>query len=206
MLTRDEARETIEQQKQHRWLKAVRDVVPVAGIDRVFGELAETDALRAVQTWLPKCADRGLVLRGPCGNGKTLAAAFAVRAWTEPQIKRHWEMGYELLCEGHDVSWFHPDELVSAILHAYDRDAPELCRRVVVDDLGRETKPNFGEALCRLLDAADDGGNAHIVLITTNLTREQIRARYEPRLVERLNQRCVAVDVRGKSLRRDGGF
>ena len=69
--------------------------------------------------------------------------------------------------------------------------------------MGREKKPEFGDALCDLLDA-----QGHTILITSNLTAQQFKERYrDPRLLTRLDDLCVAVRLRSGSLRaQNGGF
>jgi DNA replication protein DnaC len=198
----DELRE-LEEARLRSWRRAFKDAVPIVDACEVFGELKPTDAMRAVSAWLPRATSRGLCVRGPVGCGKTTAALYAVRTWTEPRAG----VIAGSVHSGHPVSWLNPDELVTALLHAYDRDAPRLHRHVVLDDLGRETKSDFAEALCRLLDPVDRSTRLpHVVLVTSNLTRDQMRQRYEPRVLDRLGHRCVAVDVTGPSLRRNGGF
>ena len=79
---------------------------------------------------------------------------------------------------------------------------------IVVDDLGRETKQNIGEALCQLLEGTRASGQftRHAVLITTNLTKAHMRERYEPRVLSRLGGCVDAFDVTGPDLRlRSGG-
>jgi DNA replication protein DnaC len=110
---------------------------------------------------------------------------------------KHWTKG------GEPVAWLMHDQLVSAVLHSYDENSPRLHRRVVVDDMGRERKAEFADALCDLLDMQD-----RTILITSNLTTKQFKERYtDARLLDRLNDSCVAVRLTAPSMRsQTGGF
>jgi hypothetical protein len=88
------------------------------------------------------------------------------------------------------------------VLHSYDERAPKLGRAlVVVDDVGRETKGSFDEALCAFLDDASTR-----FVLTTNLDRAAFRARYEDRLIDRLNDCARAITAVGESRRKRGDF
>ena len=95
-----------------------------------------------------------------------------------------------------------PDQLVSAVLHAYDPSSPALAPLVVVDDVGTETKPGFAEALSELLDI--DGVQ---VVMTCNLSRVDFAARYgkDLRLINRLRSTTEVHDIPGGSKRQHVG-
>ena len=147
------------------------------------GTREDTDAVRLVLRWVDS-GRRGLLLRGGVGAGKSFAAALAVHKLGE-------------------ASWHRPNDFVSAVLHAYDDAAPKLSKRlVVIDDVGRETKTDFEEALCAFLDDSD----ARFIL-TANLTRDDFSKRYDLRLIDRLNDCAVAATAKGESRRKQtGGF
>jgi DNA replication protein DnaC len=142
-----------------------------------------TPATRAVDSWLSDRAARVLLIRGGVGVGKSVAAARAVAMCVDAGKR--------------SVSWHRPNDFVSAVLHAYDGNAPRLGGdMVVIDDVGRETKADFCEALCAFID-----DYAASVLLTTNLTKDQFRDRYDVRLIDRLREVGRAVDVKGASRR-----
>lgn len=142
-----------------------------------------TQATRAVDTWTAERKSRVLMIRGGVGVGKSVAAARAVTLSVDAGRR--------------SCSWHRPNDFVSAVLHAYDGHAPKLGGDlVVIDDVGRETKADFCEALCAFID-----DYAASILLTTNLTKDQFRERYDVRLIDRLREVGHAVDVKGASRR-----
>lgn len=199
-------RERAEAKRQAWWrsdVQSITDGLIVA--EDVFQRLKATQALAAVKRWLLANDGRALCLSGPVGCGKSLAAAWAVKRWCEPRIEECWNPEHTervpRVVRGERVSWLRPNDLVSAVLHEYDANAPRLHRYVVVDDLGRERRPDFQEALATLLEQ-----RSRRIVFTTNLTHAEMRERYEPRVVERIDHQVQWSDVQGASLRRRGGF
>lgn len=187
--------------KLSAWKADTLRLAPVQVARFAFGGM-ETPAVQAVRRWLDSDTKKHLVLRGGVGSGKSTAACFAVKHWCEPTIVRMDGMS-DMKRHSMDVVWLRPDQLVSAVMHAYDKENPKMRTNVVIDDMGRETKQDFPEALCEVIDSG-----AHRLLITTNLRKEQFRQRYtDLRLIDRMNDTCVAVDLPDKSMRRqDGDF
>lgn len=197
-LTPEQEAEMVRQreEEEQRWReesnrefcrKRLANTVPPNLVDLTASPI-QTPALSAAKAWLTS-EHRGLMIRGGIGVGKSAAAACVVKDLIESNKM--------------DVTWLRPNELVSAVLHSYDEDSPRLGRDLlVVDDVGRETKPDFVEALCAFIDEC---GTRFI--LTTNLQREEFRTRYDPRLIDRLNDCAKAVSIKGDSMRRkDGGF
>jgi hypothetical protein len=161
--------------------------------------MLDSPAVQAVRRWSESESPRHLVLRGGVGVGKSVAAA----TWLlELATLRLDSFPGSAPFERGKMAWVRPDQLVSGVMHAYDKTARPPAFSFVLDDMGRETKPDFQEALTAILDGGD-----HTMIITTNLTKEQLRQRYDARLVDRMNEACIAFDVPGKSMRKqDGGF
>jgi DNA replication protein DnaC len=168
MLERQKRRqEKLDAFKDRRWRDKVCAAAPVRAVRSAF-DPKPTPAVQAVQRWLDGGCKKDLVLRGGVGTGKTTAACVAVKHWCEPKVFLD-DAGNgqeESSSEPLTVLWLRPNALVSAIEHAYDQSAPKLRPFVVLDDLGRETRPEFVESFTELLDR--DG---HVLLITTNLTK-----------------------------------
>ncbi len=145
--------------------------------------------VRSARAWASDDV-RGLVLRGGVGTGKSVAAACAMAQ--DCQNQSHGLRG--------QYSWHRPNDFASGMLHSYDDKAPKIgTRMVVIDDIGRETKADFEEALVVLIDD-------HLTrfVLTTNLTVEELEKRYGERLVDRLHHECLFVSVAGNSKRRRG--
>lgn len=183
--------------KKHRqeWNRRLLVAVPWTAADRVVsGEYdPQWPAVQLATDWLQNAsASRHIMFRGPTRSGKTLASTLIVRHWLEPGKSRG------------EVRILHPDALISAVLHDYDPQSPKLGRDVglvVVDDIGRETKPGIGEALCQVLDR-----RALRVVMSTNLDKQGFRDRYQDaRLLERLRESTFAADVKPVGERRPSG-
>lgn len=169
------------------WKARLRKCAPISRWECAW-EPKPTEAVKAVEAWIASGCQRHMVLFGGVGCGKSVAAACAVKHWVK---------------NGDPVTWLTHDELVSAVLHAYDDRSPRIYRKVVIDDMGRERKPEFADALCDLLDMPDV-----TILITSNLTTPQFKERYtDPRLLDRLNDSCAGVRIKSPSMRAgNGGF
>lgn len=190
--------------KDRMWRDLVAICAPVR-VARLAWEPKETHAVKVATKWVEGGCATDLVLRGGVGTGKSTAAAVAVKLLLEPPLPVWRPSGIALaseLSKGVTVTWLRPDSLVSAVMHAYDDKAPRLHEYIVIDDLGRETRADFAEAFCELLDR-----EGHTLLITTNLTRDEMRQRYDLRILDRLNERASAFDIPGESMRsQKGGF
>lgn len=192
---RKRAIDACERQKALLWRTGYGRVAPWVAAESGW-EPTDTKAVKCVADWLELRPGKHLVLRGGVGVGKSVAACVAVKAWTEPDIRETPE-GPTVVEHWQDVAWLRPDQVVSAVLHAYDDAAPKLRPKMVIDDLGLETKPGFIEAMCELLDRS-----GHTLLITTNMTKAQMRERYvDQRLLDRLRHTAMAIDIVGKSMR-----
>jgi hypothetical protein len=211
------AAEELEAYKLRLWRETVLGIAKVWVAKNVFlppGPTnqrgcfwAQTPAVRAVTQWLEQGCAYDLMLRGGVGVAKSTALAYAVKCLSEPRV--YWEddkLKVDPVSRQPRVTWLRPDQLVSAILHAYDPSAPVLHEYVILDDMGRETRTEFVEALSELFDR--DG---HKILISSNLVKDVMKKRYtDPRLIDRLRERVVAIDLQGDSLRQPqkagGGF
>lgn len=158
----------------------------------IAGEgLADTPALSAVREWL--AGDRPvLILSGGTGAGKTVAAAWALAAREGAfQALRAVRLGSAF------ERWSSDRE-----------DGVEALRlkvsTMLVDDLGQEPIEDR-----RVIPAIEELFDARQTprlrtLITTNLSRDQIRQRYSERVISRLAQNAKVVQVSGTDLRRGG--
>lgn len=182
----DLARRNAEDQR--RYVRdALKSALPPRVFDVVMAGAESTPAVEATLAWANSERHRVLLLRGGIGVGKTVAAGAAVSAFVERGQR--------------GISWHRPNDFVSAVLHQYDENAPKLGRHlVVIDDVGRETKAEFCEALCAFID--DFSAR---ILLSTNDTKERFRSRYDVRLIDRLNEIGTSIGIKGESRRGNGG-
>lgn len=166
-------------------------VIPPKVYDLVTSSKAfKSEVATTALDWWDAGHPRVLVLRGGIGVGKTVAAGIVA--------KHAVENGYR------SVSWHRPNDFVSGMLHAYDDEAPTIGQDlVVIDDMGRETKSDFVEALSTFLDARRTR-----LIITTNDSLQTWRVRYtDPRLIDRLGEEGESYTIAGESMRQKGwGF
>lgn len=124
-----------------------------------------------------------LVLAGPPGCGKTLAAAWAL-AWKDGQF-----------LDAPALAWIHTDMEALADLRGL----------LILDDTGQEPDGPSGWAADRLAGLLV---RRHLrlapTIVTTNLKRADFARRYGPRLDDRLNERALFVELGGASLRGKG--
>lgn len=193
-----EARKQAELDRQDR----VRRIVETRGVPHrqamrlLFGDVEESDALRIYRKWHQQSQPGSiLVLAGPLGSGKTLAAAQAVidgpprsyygRAWPAVLHPRFIDVG----------------QLQSMGLYDRSGDYNVLCRCSVlaIDDLGREYVDQPG-VLLSLIDGLIDRRyrGCGWTIMTTNLPRREFEKRYGGRVMHRLNEPgCGFVSVTG---------
>ena len=153
------------------------------------GTWIKTLAIEAIERFV-KREGSILVLAGDTGCGKSFAAAVAIS-----------QLG---------GLWSHAPDLAHVAEEGEVR--PELAMRaaslLVLDDVGIEHSPS-GYAASRISDVLEDrDARSKPSLITTNLSPEEFRARYGPRIASRVNGdplgwfTCTGPDLRvNKGLR-----
>jgi len=139
----------------------------------------------AVAEWLSDNKGRGLLLMGSCGLGKTLIAG----------------------------------KLIPLLLYRYKRiavipftaaqmnaktDVVMSKRAVYIDDIGTENESViYGQrrnAFAEVCDNAERKGN--MLLLTTNLSVEELCKKYGARVYDRLRSITQIVEIKGQSLRK----
>jgi DNA replication protein DnaC len=206
VLTDDEAAER-ERREVEQWARDERE----RARERLWGLTLPIDAgdesmllddrlrddvgasLRAVQEWTADgSAPPWLVLTGPVGRGKTLAACWAVFRF-QPSA----------YVGARELERLHMTRFGDDAVTRYE----DLCKRrgiVVVDDIGREdVAERMGTALLDLVDGRR--GSRHRTIAITNLTADALRKRYpDKRLWSRLGASARFVVDAGPDLRAKG--
>lgn len=162
-----------------------------------------SEAMLAARSWWskPRAMAPALVLAGAKGIGKTTAAAWAVRQWSQ---SFDWSAGATGTNQ-QPLVWLGPESMRH--IGRNDAQAAEICDRasrsslLVVDDAGHDGSRPGIEALCDVMHERCDRGRA--LILTTNMTSRLFVARYGEPLADRLRACAVAPVLRDKvSLRK----
>ncbi len=176
--------------------KETRAALVAAGVPLDYAELAlseavhDTSSVHHLRSALTKGA-RFVVLAGDVGVGKSMAAA----CWLRQMRSIHGPCG---------MQWRHAHQLarIAGYGHEDEQKLLEQCNFLVLDDLGVE----FNDAKGFLAATIDSlvyqrHGNRRHTVCTTNLALDDFRARYGPRVTDRLKQVGVFLEIAGQSLR-----
>jgi DNA replication protein DnaC len=138
-----------------------------------------------VAAWLENNEGDGLLLSGSCGKGKSMLARYVIPAILLKYCKRI-------------VSVYDFQEMNANI------DAVLSKHLISIDEVGMEsTIYNYGNkrsAFFEVMDAVEKYGK--LVIISTNLSKDEIIDRYGERVYERIIATTRRIEFKGKSLRR----
>ena len=137
------------------------------------------------------------MLRGSVGTGKTTLAISIMRKAVEQGIR---------------CLFVNNISLNDKLLNLLNSDRKELSNYdtllrtvplLVIDDFGAESDRNSKSWLVEKMESiiGDRYDRMLPTIITTNLTKDEIKARYNERIYDRLRDTCDLLIFRGKSLR-----
>lgn len=137
-----------------------------------------------IASWLASNEGKGLFLYGSFGRGKTLF------------LKEIFPVIMESI--GKVCSYYTMTGMDESMLNV------ALSKKIIcLDDVGVESKimsyGNERHAFQELMNIAEQNGN--LVLVSTNLSGEEIEQVYGPRTLERIKACCKRVNFNGESLR-----
>lgn len=138
-----------------------------------------------IVSWLSDNKGRGLLCYGNCGRGKTVICGKII-----PLLLNHY-------CR--KIVACYDSQLMNA-----DIDAVKQKHIIYIDDVGTENMSvKFGEkrlAFCEIVDEAEKRGK--LLMLTTNLSLDEISQKYGERTMDRLVAITTRVKFIGKSLRK----
>jgi DNA replication protein DnaC len=145
-------------------------------------EMTYFDEYDKIVDWLSDNKNKGLILMGSCGVGKSFISRFVLPAIMFEKKK--------IILRVYDKININIDDILTK-------------KYAVLDDIGTEEVSNtFGNkrlALAEIVDEAEKKGN--LLIISTNLNAEQIKEKYGLRVYDRLLAICDSVAFNSKSLR-----
>lgn len=165
---------SIENSKQ-LMLSAFAEFVPN------FEWLAEYDQ---VADWMTNNKGLGLFMYGNCGRGKTLLAKYIIPAILLAKTGK--------IVRYYDIQELKPkyEEIISKKIMAIDDVGTE---EVIVDYGSRK------DAFCEIMDIVEK--KAKLIIITSNLTHEELISRYGVRIMDRIKATTKRILFKGESLR-----
>ena len=150
--------------------------------DRTIDKYEHLPSYDEIIDWMVDTRGRGLMLMGECGLGKSTILNYVIPAIFRTRTNKV-------------LRSVPAKELV-----AVDRNVAPF---IIIDDLGTESiKNDYGTKIDAVADAisyAEDSSKT--LLITTNLSPNSLKERYDERTLDRL-RKCKVVIIKGKSFRK----
>jgi DNA replication protein DnaC len=149
--------------------------------DRTIDKYDHLPAYDEIIDWLVDTKGRGIMLMGECGLGKSTILNYVIPAIFRTKTNK--------------VLRSIPAKELAAV----DKNVAPF---IIIDDLGTESiKNDYGTKIDAVADAisyAEDSSKT--LLITTNLSPQGLKTRYDERTLDRL-RKCKVVIIKGKSFR-----
>lgn len=153
-------------------------------LQREGREFVKIPQHQEIAEWLTDNKGRGLFLHGDCGLGKSFISRIVIPAIVLKYQAKVFNV--------YDIGKMN-GKLDDALKKVY----------VVLDDIGTEEVLNdYGTkkyAFAELIDNAEKQGN--ILIITTNLSPDQLTEKYGERVLERIISTTKRIEFRGKTFR-----
>jgi len=150
--------------------------------DRTIDKYEHLPAYDEIIDWMVDTRGRGLMLMGECGLGKSTILNYVIPAIFKTKTNK--------------VLRSVPAKELAAV-------EKNVAPFIIIDDLGTESiKNDYGTKIDAVADAisyAEDSSKT--LLITTNLSPNSLKERYDERTLDRL-RKCKVVIIKGKSFRK----
>lgn len=193
---------TSDDSRESRLRHLVACGVPELEAEVVAEGVNETEATRAVKTFCQ--SDKTFcLLMGGAGSGKSIAAAGALL-----NSKMSWGDGSSWSYSPTEARYTLAADL--AVLGGFDLpsqkilDRAERYRWLIIDDLGSELATDVWRANLGQLILARNSARRRTI-ITTNLTIEAFKARYDERIVSRIRGNGLVSVTGSEDMRRSQG-
>jgi len=150
--------------------------------DRTIDTYKHLPAYDEIIDWLEDTKGRGLMLMGECGLGKSTILNYVIPAIFRTKTNK---------------------SLKSVSAKDLGVVEKSITTFIIIDDLGTESiKNDYGTKIDAVADAisyAEDSSKT--LLITTNLSPEALKKRYDDRTLDRL-RKCKVIIIKGESFRK----
>ena len=195
----------VRQPVSFSWCKNISEAGEL--LETIFKEVDKTveyfqwlEEYYHIKSWMMNTEGKGLLLMGSCGRGKSVIASGVIPVLFRMKGK------YLRPVHAQDMTKPTPQQPYRAYGQRPETwlDYLQRCAFLIIDELGVEMQVNdYGEK-CEgfnlVINAAERYNRP--MFITTNLTEEQILARYGERTLDRLGHLCKTVKFTGESLRK----
>lgn len=167
--------------------------------DTTFEEYHHLPEYEEVIEWMTNTQDKGLLLMGSCGRGKSIIISGVIPVLL--RIKGR----YVRVIHAQDINKPAPNAQTYYYGQRPDTNLDHLLKTAypIIDEVGVESMVNdYGEkseGFNLLMNAAERYHRP--IYATTNLTKEQMLDRYGERTLDRLSHLCRIVEFKGESLR-----
>lgn len=180
----------------------------------------EPEAHRAISRWCAKRfagkEDRGLLLFGDNGNGKTMgvqeiARFFLIKLVWAPAVVGWWKNDKQVPWLEKTLPYFNPEPLKTDVI-SYNSD-------LIIDELGKEMEDGMGGVhvpqnyaekfnvlgylLAMRYDQWRQSGRKTLTLVTTNLDDAAIAGYYGRHILDRFNEMFYRVEFIGATRREE---
>ena len=179
-----------------KYIESLEPVVKTKPFDRTVYQKLDPKITQKIDIYLnkfPNTKFKTLILTGPTGTGKTYCANLIQHELAQK--------GFQV----HMTSTFNLVKRMKDYLYGQDATVPAdffMSDLLIIDDLGAEpTINNSDEMLHTVIN--ERYSNNLPMLITTNLSKDQVSTRYEDRILGRLydKSRTAIIIFNGKDLR-----
>jgi DNA replication protein DnaC len=180
------------------WAAKYRGTLPEGYATRDLATLDQSDEMAALRAYDEENDQFGFILMGPAGVGKTYVLT-AMMMKVLRACYRH-EVSF-----GEYVAYFPIGYLLYRLRSTRDAQELETCvstKFLFLDDLGAENTTDFArEHFFTILDIRCQ--KKFPTFITTNLSFNELKDKYGERVVSRLKEMCLPLQMKGHDRRVD---